>query len=191
MINKLLVVMKTNERQIKTKELFLYIADKLKDVDTYGAVMLNKAFYFIDNYNYIRIGDGITCFSYIKQDRGPTPNPSQFMPLKSNLISEGVLKEVERDYHGYKQKRCVSIRKADMSLFDKNEKKLINDVLNVFIVNNYSASELSDITHNHLSWQIANEKEILPFYSFLITKSDIDKSDKEWALKSISAYENI
>ncbi|MFB6319968.1 Panacea domain-containing protein [Saccharicrinis sp. FJH54] len=181
--------MRTQNPQIRTIELFIYIADKLKNVETYGATMLNKAFYYIDNYNYLRTGHPITNFTYIKQDHGPTPNPYQFLSLKEKLISEGKIYEESKDHHGYIQRKCLTSLKANTSVFDENEMELIDNLLNE--LKGYNASELSEITHTHPSWQIAMDKEELPFYSFFVTKVEPGDEDIDWAIQEIELYETV
>lgn len=69
----------------KTKQLVLYIADRLKDQPGYGATLLNKVLYYVDTVSDLEDGKAISIFSYVRQDYGPIPKPSEYfeMPLSS------------------------------------------------------------------------------------------------------------
>ncbi len=173
----------------KTRELFLYIANKLKDVETYGATMLNKAFYFIDNLYYLKEGHPITEFSYIKQDFGATPDPYLFLKLKDELKRNDEIKEIESPYYNHTQKRCLPTRNADLSVFSLDEIEIIDSVLD--LLKDKNATQLSFISHSHPSWQFARQNEELPYYSFLLSSLNPTEDDISWAKKSIANFESL
>lgn len=181
---------KVNPAQVsqKTKELVIYIAEKLKDNPNYGAVLLNKALYYIDNVCYLKEYKTVSDFKYIRQQNGPTPKPNQFLALKQGLIDSGEMEEVKVDFFGKIQKRCVAKREADVSFFDENELVLIEQVLNNLA--DHNATSISNVTHGLMAWDFAGDKEELPFYTFMLSSAPPKESDIVWAKSQIALQKN-
>ena len=170
----------------KTRELLLYVADRLKDLPNYGATLLNKVLYFIDHTNYLVKGHPISNLGYVKQDFGPTPKPSQFLPLKKSLIDNDEMTEIRSDFFGLVQKKCLPKRKPNTDVFDKDEIILIDQVITVVATHN--ASSISEISHRFLAWKLAENMEELPFYTFLLTSKVPTENDLSWAKSEIEKY---
>lgn len=58
-------------------------------------------------------------------------------------------------------------RAANLSDFKAEEVSLIDQV--VVDISGLSATQVSDISHKFPAWQVAQDKEPLPLYTFLIT----------------------
>lgn len=170
----------------KTRELLLYVADRLKDVPNYGATLLNKVLYFIDHANYLLKREPISNLNYVKQDFGPTPMPSQFLPLKKSLIDNDELTEIKSDFFGLVQKKCLPKRKPNTDVFDKDEIILIDRVITVVAAHN--ASSISEMSHRFLAWKLAENMEELPLYTFLLTSKAPNENDIAWAEAEIQKY---
>jgi|SRR6185503_3400742 len=172
----------------KTVELIIYISSKLGNKQKYGSTMLNKALYLIDCMSYLKTGKPISDFKYIKQGQGPTPSPSQFLPLRETLVANNELEKVNADYFGRTQYKFIAKREPNVKVFNEEEVFLIDEVLEK--ISDLSAAELSDYTHQLIAWIVAKEKEELPLHSYLLTKEEPDAKDIEWANKSIKNYKS-
>jgi hypothetical protein len=170
---------------IKTVELIIYISSKLKDKPTYGATLLGKSLCLIDSMNFLKTGHPITDFSYIKQERGPTPNPSQFLPIRDRLVKSGDLEMIEAQYFGRTQNKFVAKREPKIDVFNKDEIYLIDEVLESIC--DLNATQVSNMSHEFIAWIFAKDKEELPFYTFLLTQADPELEDYAWAEKLIKA----
>lgn len=168
-----------SQENSKTRELVVYLADKLAAQKNYGSILLNKALYFIDNINYLKTGYPISDFKYIKQERGPTPEPSQFLRLRSDLERSSSIEMVEAEYFGRLQKRLVAKRRANLDEFSSSEIALIDGILND--LRDLKGTQASDLSHQYPAWQVAGQKEVLPFYTFLITSKEASDEDIKWA----------
>lgn len=175
------------EKEEVTKSLILYICFRLKDQKTFGSTVLNKVLYFIDNVWYKRHKKTITGFSYIKQGKGPTPKPHQFLSLRDNLIAQKLLTIEERDRFGFTMKVPKAAKKPDLSAFTKEQIKFIDDMIEVF--KDVNAVIASEMTHDLPAWQIARPMEELPFSTFLLCQSDLTQKDIDWANRVIAEYE--
>jgi hypothetical protein len=184
-INRLFKLVLGSKQYLKTRELILYIANKLDSKDNYGGTLLNKALYFIDNVNYLRAGKPISEFTYIKQDFGPTPDPSQWMFIKQALLDSGDAIVKEQNYFGRVQKRLIATRSADISHFASEEIDLINQI--ILDIGDWSAVQVSDYSHKYPAWIAANDKERLPFYTFLLSSKAPSEKDIEWAKSELKS----
>jgi hypothetical protein len=171
---------------LRTIELVLYVAEKLNNQATYGATLLNKALYLIDNIAYLKLERPISKLNYVKQDRGATPAPNQFLRIRDELIKENQLKEIKTDFFGFAQKRYVPLRPANVNVFDKEEIVLIDQVLEMLATHN--ASTVSDLSHKHVSWQVSENMDELPYYSFLLTSRPANELDLKWAQEEIKKF---
>lgn len=167
----------------KTSELLIYIASKLANKPKYGAIMLNKALYLSDSISYLKTGYPISDFKYIKQDKGPTPSPAQFLPLRDEL-----LEKISVDYFGKVQYKFVNKREPKIDVFTPEEIFLIDEVLEK--IGDMNGTELSEYTHTLVAWNIANDKQELPLNSFLLTKEEPDAKDLEWAKEAMKKHKS-
>ena len=170
----------------KTKQLLLYIANKMEDNPHYGSIILNKTLYYIDHIHYLKTGNKITNFNYINQERGHTPLPSQFVPQREKMIKEGLVELIEVERFGKIQKRLKAIAKADASVFTEEELETIDKV--IVDITPYTATDISNETHKELSWLLSETKEELPPFTFLLTKEDLCEDEINWA--TTRAYEH-
>jgi hypothetical protein len=170
----------------KTTELIIYIADQLKDNPNYGAILLNKSLYYSDLMQYLAKGNTITDLQYVHQANGPTPEPGRFMTLLNLLRENGDIDIIQVPFFNYKQKKIIPKRTADISVFEKEEIVLINDVVKK--LGDLSARAASDLTHELLAWKLSENMEVLPNFTFLLTSKDPDVDDYEWAQRSLEKY---
>lgn len=178
---------KTTKYSPKTVELIIYISSSLKDKPNYGPILLAKSLFMIDWMNYLKKGEPLTIFRYIKQQPGPTPDPSQFLPMVEYLIDKGDLTKINARYFGSTQLKYLPRREPQIEVFEKDELMLINDFIESIC--DPIASDLSDYIHNSLAWIIAYEGEELPFYSLLLKSKEPEEKDYKWAEKALKAYE--
>ncbi len=180
------IIPKTYTPSKKTPELIIYIASKLQEKPNYGATLLGKSLCLIDSMNYLKKGVPISDLKYIKQAFGPTPEPSHFLSIRDRLVANKELEKISTLYFGRAQIKFIAKRKPNIDVFEKDEIVLINDVLES--ISDSSATEISDYTHQFIAWIFANNKEELPFYTFLLTHTEPDSKDYQWANKAIKEY---
>ena len=172
----------------KSRELVLFIAHRLGTKERYGATMLNKALYFIDNVYYLKTGKPISDFKYVRQDFGATPDPAQFMPLRDELVNSNEAESLEREFFGRIQKKLMAKREPNLDLFEKEEIAFIDEMLAQ--ISEKSATDLSDFAHRYPAWKAASDKEELPFFTFLLSSKTPNQDDIDWA-KSVMAESSL
>ena len=170
----------------KAENLILHVCREMEDCPEFGAIVLAKVLYYVDHANYLKNGKKLTGFSYVKQRLGPTPKPSEFLPIRESLISSKRIEERPKEYFGRIQKRLHAIDDPDLSVFSQDEIVLIGSIINSLTgVNGKCASNL---THEELSWKLAGQMEELPDYVFLLSEAQLGQTDLDWARKVIHGY---
>jgi hypothetical protein len=172
-----------NKDYAKTKELMIFLAFRLGEKSNYGATLLNKALYFVDNMHYLKTGSPVSSFTYIKQEFGPTPEPALFLSLKDELIASNDMSLVENDFFGRVQKKLIANREPNWSLFTPDEVSKIDEVITE--IADLNGSEVSELSHQFPAWQAAADREELPFYTFLLSFKTPSDSDIAWAMNEI------
>lgn len=52
---------------------------------------------------------------------------------------------------------------------------------------NETASTLSDFSHQHLAWKIAEMMEEIPYFTYLLSESELTDEDLQWGKDQIAA----
>lgn len=86
------------------------------------------------------------------------------------MIESGFLKEIERDYFGYRQKRPVAIGPASMGDFTGEEVEIIDEIIED--IKGSSASELSSLTHN-IGWKVTPKFQVMKPKTFFVTNEPL------------------
>lgn len=174
------MVFKYNEP--KFKSLVHYICHKCNESKKLGSIKLNKILYFSDLTSYLLFEKPITGETYIKRQFGPVP--SSIVPVISKLKESKDIEINEVPYYGKMKAEYICHTEPELSQFDGTEIHLIDTIIDR-ILNNYSAMEISDATHDRI-WEIANIGEELPYYTiFARETSELNEDDIDWANNKI------
>jgi hypothetical protein len=163
----------------KTEKLLLYVCHKMGTYPGFGAIVLAKTLYYIDHAHYLKHGKKLTGMTYVKQRLGPTPAPAQFLPIRDRLILRGKLVEKTTDYFGKVQKRLCATSTPDVSVFSPEEVVVIDSVIEQ--LSGFDGKTISDVTHDELSWKLADMMEELPDYAYLLSDAPLTQKDLDWA----------
>ena len=172
--------------EAKAENLILYICRQMEDCLEFGAVVLNKVLYYVDHAHYLKYGKKLTGLSYVKQKFGPTPNPAEFLPIRQRLISSKRLEETQVEYFGKIQKRLRALASPDIKVFSRDQVALIERVISA--MSGVNGKGATDLTHEELSWELADLMEELPDYAYLLSEAQFDQADLDWAKKVIHGY---
>ncbi len=162
------------------KKIILYISYICKDKPNFGATHLNKILYFVDFIHFKMAGKSITGAEYFKLERGPAPR--LLVPAREELIASGELKIEDRQLPGnYSQKRPVAVNSIDESFLEGYQIALIKEIADIAC--GTTATVLSELSHKHLAWELADLKEPIPYFTIHCTKiNPITASSKNWAI---------
>jgi hypothetical protein len=159
----------------KLKELIVYILDRCRHKPIMGETALNKILYFSDFIHYATTGRSITGVRYVKEKRGPVPDPSALLAARGELIEEDRLSMREDSYFGSSQRIPIAVDRVDKSLFEKPELGLVDFVLNHFC--KYSTTEIAGITSADLGWRMADYGADVPCHTVWIRRRNLMPAD--------------
>jgi hypothetical protein len=168
------------------QELILYICHKLESSPGFGATVLNKALYYIDHSYYVSFEKKLTGFKYVKQQFGPTPKPSEFLPICSSLFAKNRIEEKSVEFFGRRQKRFCALEMPDLTVFRSEEIALIDSVIDT--ISNHHGTSISNASHEELGWKLAKMMEEIPPFAYLLTETELNQNDVDWAIKTIHEY---
>jgi hypothetical protein len=143
----------------KFRELLLYVATRSEGDPHFGATKLNKILFYADFWAYKKLGKPITGQPYQRLGRGPAPK--KLLPVTRKMEKAGDCAWVVRDHFGLPQKRLVALRAPDLSRFSGEEISIVDSVLRE--LEPFNATEVSELSHRFLGWQLARDKEEIPY----------------------------
>lgn len=146
------------------KELILYLARKSEDDPNFGATKLNKLLFYADFLAYRKLGQPITGQRYQKLPYGPAPR--SLRPVVEEMKNDGLCAVAQRSHHGYEQQRLLALREPDVDVFSAKQLDLIHEVVDELW--DRTAREVSDLSHDFLGWQLAEEGEDIPYETALL-----------------------
>lgn len=150
----------------KFRELILLIARKSEGDPRFGAVKLNKLLFYADFLAYMELGKPITGQEYFALRQGPAPR--HMFPIREQMKRDGeiAVRAKETPYSSGTQDRTFALREPDLSGFTPQEIDLVHSVINTCW--GHTGSDLSDLTHRFAGWQLAKEKETIPYTFALV-----------------------
>ena len=158
------------------KELMLHIAQKCESHSKFGATKLNKILFFADFLAFRKTGKPITGTAYMRLENGPVAR--RLVPNRNNLVDarRAAVKEVDFG-DGWKQQRLIAIESANTELFSKHHLQILDAVINA--LKDRNADQVSELSHKVPAWQIAEDKEEIPYEAaFLMSlrPSEVDET---------------
>ena len=136
------------EKLDKFKEVLIYILNKIGSRPNVGETVIYKLMYFIDFDFYEKYEEQLIGATYIKNHYGPTP--VEFKKITDKMVEEKELFKLKDQYFQFPQTKYLPLREADLSKFNANEIKLIDDVLEK--LSHFNANQISEYSHGDVPW---------------------------------------
>lgn len=160
----------------KLKELIVYISSKCGDDIKFGKTKLNKILFWSDFLYYFKRRKAITGHNYVKLPYGPIPNDI-----------ETLLKEMEANKDiglailnagPYKQTKLVALREPNLGLFDADMIAHVDSIIeDVCGEKSYSATQLSDGTHQTMGWIVTDTADTIPYQTIFVKHKRYQKAN--------------
>lgn len=149
----------------KFRELILLVSRKSEGDPRFGAVKLNKLLFYSDILAYMELGKPITGQEYFALPQGPAPR--HMVPIREMMKKDGeiAIRKKETPYSGT-QDRTFALREPDLSAFTPQEIDLVHSLIDRCW--GHTGNELSDLTHKFAGWQLAKERETIPYTFALV-----------------------
>ncbi|GAA5126793.1 SocA family protein [Luteolibacter yonseiensis] len=160
-------------------EMILFIAQKCNGDPKFGATKLNKILFFADFFSFVKRGKPIVGCDFMRLGKGPAPR--HMKPVRDSLVSAGRAVVQERQLvSGHTQHKVLALKEPDLSEFSGED---INFMLEIICaLKPFSAEEVSELSHSHPAWEIAEDKESIPLEAAFIMSMDHEESDIATAL---------
>jgi transcriptional regulator with XRE-family HTH domain len=145
----------------KFKEVLLYILGKVGAKPNVGETVLYKLLYFIDFNYYEKYEEQLIGATYIKNHHGPTP--LEFQSIVNEMIENKEIEVVKSKYFQHLQKKYLPHQEPDLSVFNANEIKVIDDVLQK--LSGMNALTISEYSHQDVPWMVTSERQKIDYES--------------------------
>lgn len=145
----------------KFKEVLLYILGKVGAKPNVGETVLYKLLYFIDFNYYEKYEEQLIGATYIKNHHGPTP--IEFQAIINEMIENKEIEVIKSKYFQHLQKKYLPHLEPDLSVFNANEIKVIDDVLQK--LSGMNASTISEYSHHDIPWMVTPERQKIDYES--------------------------
>lgn len=122
-----------------------------------GLTKLWKLIYFVDSRALREFGEAVTASEFIKYEHGPVPSRGE-KNLKQ-LVKKEEVTTTPRKVGTKTLNEVKSLRKADLSVFSREELELIDSVC--VELGDKTATVLSDLSHREPAWHYAGIMEKL------------------------------
>lgn len=149
------------EKIKKFRQVLLYILSKVGGKPNIGQTVLYKILYFIDFDYYEKYEEQLIGARYIKNTHGPTP--VAFGSIVSSLEKEGKIETIKSKFYKYEQTKYLvnPNEKIELSELSGQELAHIDEELGRFA--EFTASQISALSHKDTPWLVAKEKEQLDY----------------------------
>ena len=171
-------------RRDKFAELVLLIASESTNDTKFGEVKLHKLLYFSDFRAYARWGESITGARYMRNRYGPTARVLGH--VLDELEGEGRASIETADYYGHPQRRVVPKDAPRKGMFSGDEIDLVSSIIDEF--RDVDATEISNVSHVAPGWQIARDREDIPYFTVLIDPQEPPPEIKREAAELAQHY---
>lgn len=158
----------------KLRELTLYIADASMGDPLFGKVKLQKILFNADFAHFKRTGAPITGEEYRKKPYGPMATALTGVLQQGEIDGELVIR---REGGAYGLERVIPLREANLELFTAEEIAQVDRTISA--ARGMNGTEMSNLSHRFLGWQIADEKEPIPYesaYLFVRPMTDAEEA---------------
>ncbi|MGO9056234.1 MAG: Panacea domain-containing protein [Candidatus Binataceae bacterium] len=162
---------------LKLRELILYLSVLSEGDEFFGATKLNKLLFYVDFLSFRATGKAITEQEYQALPQGPAPR--RLLPAMDSLKDSGSLIVRHEPVYNYVQKRPIALRQANLDAFSPAQIDLINKVVKSLW--RMTATQVSDLSHQFIGWQLADPNETIPYSVALLSTDDLTEEELRYA----------
>ena len=143
----------------KLKNVLLYMLERCAGKPNVGETVLNKLLYFCDFNYYELYEEHLTGIRYKKMPYGPVPQ--DIAPILNQMVDEGLLQQVNTEYHGLRQTRYLPLEKPDLKQFSAAEKTVIDEV--ILQMGDWNAVRISEYSHEDKPWRATVDGDFISY----------------------------
>lgn len=171
------------DREMRFKELILYVSHECLDDPTFSRTKLLKILFFSDFEAFGRYGKPITGMPYKKLPYGPAP--AMFPQLQAEMLRDKLIRVVVRRVYEHERQRVLPLKDADVEHFTAREISIVDSWIRFFW--NKTAKEVSRYSHGK-AWRLANEGDQIPYEAVFISNEPATDEDADRAKSLASRF---
>jgi antitoxin SocA-like protein len=169
-------------RDLRAKELILYIAHKCADDPKFSKIKLFKILFYSDFESFGRYRQPITGMPYRKAPLGPAP--ALFDRLESEMLRDRQITILTRRVYDYSSQRLFPLTEPTFEFLSARDIAVVEGWIQYFW--GWTAKRVSQYSHGK-AWSVAGNSELIPYESVYLsdepaTFEDVDRA-KELAEK--------
>ena len=170
----------------KFRELLVYVARKCEADPTFGAIKLNKIFYYADFAAFRQKGEPITGATYYKASEGPAPR--EMLTERRALIDSGEAWIAEAPHFTGPQRRLIVApgREPDCGLFAPGELRIVDEVTAFF--RGKTEREASEYSRGENGWVLARDQENIPYETAYLSSAPLSQENEEMLRRAAALY---
>jgi len=169
------------DRELRFKELVVYISDRCLDDPTYSKTKLLKILFYADFESYGRYNAPITGVPYRKLPHGPAP--AYFSRMQAEMERDRLVRVVTRRVYDQSRQRLLPLREPEFDLFSARDISIVDDWIRFFW--NMTAKEISEHSHGK-AWSITPDSDLIPYEAVFISNEPVTEEDAA-KVKELSA----
>ncbi len=171
------------QKELRFKELVLYIAQECLDDPTYSRVKLLKILFYSDFEAFGSHGKPITGMSYRKLPFGPAP--AAFKRIQEEMLRDNLIRIVKRRVYDQSSHRLLPLQDPNYDLFSSREISIVDGWIRFFW--NKTAKQVSEYSHGK-AWKLAGESELIPYEAVFISDEPVTFEDVARVKELASQY---
>jgi hypothetical protein len=160
------------KRELRYKQLVLYIADQCVDDPTFSRLKLQKILFYSDFESFGRYGAPITGMPYRKFPFGPAP--AAFGRYEEEMQQEGLIRIIRKQVHDYSRQRVLPLQDPNFDLFLAREIAVVGEWIRFFW--GKTAREISRRSHGR-PWKLAQDAELIPYEAVFVSNDPVSLED--------------
>lgn len=160
------------QRELRYKELVLYICEQCVDDPTFSRLKLLKILFYSDFESFGRYGSPITGVAYRKYPFGPAP--AAFGRMEDEMLSEGMIRIIRKRVYDHSRQRLLPLQDPNFDLFSARDISIVSEWIRFFW--NKTAREISRFSHRR-PWKLAQDSELIPYEAVFISNDPVSFED--------------
>ncbi len=145
--------------QNRLRQLIIYVSDRCKDAEWFGAIKLNKILWRTDFQSFARRGVPVTGREYKRLELGPAPK--EMPTLHKEMQLQGLIrldKVWVRD--GMEEHKTIALVSPNLELFSQDDLSFVDESIGYYW--NKTGIEASDDSHG-AAWKSRNNGDLMPY----------------------------
>jgi hypothetical protein len=156
------------DKEVRFKELVVYISHQCLDDPTFSRTKLYKILFYSDFEAYGRHGTPITGMSYKKFPFGP--GPASYERLQNEMVIGNLIRIVSMPVYDHDRQRVLPLQEPNFNLFSGREVSIVEHWIRFFWKK--SARWVSKYSHGK-AWKISKLGDRIPYDAVFISNDPV------------------